>query len=140
MRLLLFLCIILKALHSDGANARVAELHPEFKIPASGRLREKVDFWIEIYAKHSAQHGVMHDSKYPTIVYEVLDFSKSSLTRFQQTKVAKDRLRRLLISLHKSGVENDSTKVDRLNEATAGSQQVFGTAQTPIRPEACASR
>ena len=38
-------------------------------------LEDRVEFWKEIYTKHSSYQGVLHDSRYVHLVYGVVDFS-----------------------------------------------------------------
>lgn len=56
-------------------------------------LRERVNFWIDIYTKYTTSQGVLHDSKYANIIYEPIDFghldddkSLSSSQRFKAEK------------------------------------------------------
>ena len=39
------------------------------------KLKENWQFWVDIYSQYSTQQGVLHDSLYPHLVYEVIDFS-----------------------------------------------------------------
>ena len=43
-----------------------------FKVPP--RLRDRVNFWIDVYAKYTTDQGVMHDTQDLSIVYRPLDF------------------------------------------------------------------
>lgn len=62
-----------------------------FAIPAE--LKERVNFWIDIYTKYTTSQGVLHDSKYTHIIYEPIDLahldndkSLSSSQRFKAEK------------------------------------------------------
>ena len=44
-----------------------------FKVPKE--LQTRVDFWKRIYSEYTNRQALMHDSFYPEIVYEVVDFS-----------------------------------------------------------------
>ncbi len=90
------------------------ETHPEFQLPTQGLLKRATDFWIPIYSQYTTKDGVIHDSKY-MLIYDVVDFTKAQKSRGRQIKDAKDRVRKILLSLHKSGVENDPAKLDSLN-------------------------
>lgn len=90
------------------------EVHAEFQIPTQGILKRATDFWIPIYSQYTTKDGVIHDSKY-LLIYDVVDFSKSKKSRARQIKEAKERVRKILLSLHKSGVENDPSKIDALS-------------------------
>lgn len=62
-----------------------------FAIPEA--LKERVNFWIDIYTKYTTSQGVLHDSRYPHLVYEPLDFSHldndKSLNARQRLKAEK---------------------------------------------------
>lgn len=45
------------------------------KYAQSQGLRPTIDFWKKIYSKYTVEQGVIHDSKYPWMIYEVLDFT-----------------------------------------------------------------
>ncbi|MGE3972960.1 MAG: lytic transglycosylase domain-containing protein [Bdellovibrionales bacterium] len=57
-------------------------------------LKERVDFWIDIYSKYTSSYGIIHDRTNLNIVYAVIDFSpiisNSSLTlsRVERAKTA----------------------------------------------------
>lgn len=76
-----------------------------FAIPKG--LEANVSFWIDIYTRYSTDQGLIHDSEYIDLVYEVLDFSsiveQKNLDAFQkermrsrQVKAAKKRVMDLL--------------------------------------------
>ena len=62
-------------------------------------MESRVSFWIDIYSKYTTDQGVLHDSLYPEIVYEDVDFTPimkdDSLTQRQKRK-ANVRQRNLL--------------------------------------------
>ena len=43
-----------------------------FAVPPG--MEARVSFWIDIYTKYSTDQGLLHDSRYPEIVYESVDF------------------------------------------------------------------
>lgn len=57
-----------------------------FAIPES--LKERVNFWIDIYTKYTTSQGVLHDSRFPHIVYEPVD-----LTHLDNDKTLNSRQR-----------------------------------------------
>lgn len=64
-----------------------------FAIPKG--MEEQVKFWIDIYTKYNTQQGVLHDSEYVEIVYEMLDFAAiddSPLLNSVQREAAKEKL------------------------------------------------
>lgn len=65
-----------------------------FAIPLA--LKDRVNFWIDIYTKYTTSQGVLHDSRYATLVYEPIDFAHldndKSLTTRQRFKAEKKYL------------------------------------------------
>ncbi len=73
-------------------------------------MKERVDFWRDIYAKYTTSQGVIHDSVYVDVIYDTVDFTaiakdqtlsdrqkrkaRESLIK-EKRKVIEDRLRRL---------------------------------------------
>jgi membrane-bound lytic murein transglycosylase D len=55
-------------------------------------LEERVQFWKDIYTKYTSFQGVLHDSRYVSLVYGMVDFSdleglkEESLGRFEKEK------------------------------------------------------
>jgi membrane-bound lytic murein transglycosylase D len=81
---------------SDYANqTRALGWSPDvFKVPPA--MEERVEFWKDIYTKYTSDQGILHDSKYITIVYEGVDFSditaNTSLTDKQKEKARRKRV------------------------------------------------
>jgi membrane-bound lytic murein transglycosylase D len=53
-----------------------ATRHPEFRV--HDRMRPRVDFWIDIFAKYDQNHTVIHHRDYPGVVFQVLDFTRQA--------------------------------------------------------------
>ena len=62
-----------------------------FKVPAA--MEERVEFWKDIYTKYTSDQGILHDSRYITIVYEGIDFSDITANK-DMTDKQKERARR----------------------------------------------
>lgn len=82
-----------------------------FAIPDS--LKERVNFWIDIYTKYTTSQGILHDSRYTHVVYEPIDFAHldndKSLTSRQRFKAEKkhlddrkDHIKQILLKLDKT--------------------------------------
>jgi membrane-bound lytic murein transglycosylase D len=72
-----------------------------FEVPAG--MEERVQFWKDIYTKYTSEQGVLHDSKYVSVVYDSLDFSDITLNEslsFRQ----KERARRKRVDEKKKEV------------------------------------
>jgi membrane-bound lytic murein transglycosylase D len=65
-----------------------------FVIPEA--LKERVNFWIDIYTKYTTSQGILHDSRFTHIIYEPIDFAKfdndKSLSSRQRFKAEKKYL------------------------------------------------
>lgn len=94
-----------------------------FDIPSL--MEERVSFWIDIYTKFTTHQGLLHDSRYVHLVYEVVDFSDISQdeslslrqkrrARRQRVKTAKktiqERLRRLQKVKGPEGLEGEDLR------------------------------
>jgi membrane-bound lytic murein transglycosylase D len=91
------------------------ELHSEFKIPLSGVLRERALFWVQIYSKLTTTQGLLHDARYPSVIYEEMDFEKPKRNRPAAVRAAKDHYKKILLSLHESGVEENPQRMEKLS-------------------------
>src|SRR5436190_6752893 len=91
------------AFRVSPASATPKDLLPEFRVPAGGVLRESVDFWIRVYGKLTSHEGMIHDAKYPTLIYGEYDFSKIRERRPHFVKREKERLKKILLQLHRDG-------------------------------------
>lgn len=117
MKVLIFLCSIIFAGEIESSDLPV-EMNPQinqeparawrapnykdqnnilgysedsFKVP--DELKDRVQFWVDIYTKYNDYQGVLHDSKYTELVYKVVDFSHiekdPALTEGQKAKARK---------------------------------------------------
>lgn len=57
----------------SGQEGALGYSETAFQTPKG--LEERVQFWKDIYTKHSSLQGVLHDSRYVHIVYGQVDFS-----------------------------------------------------------------
>lgn len=94
-------------------------------------LRERVDFWISIYSKVSTSQGLLHDARYPRVIYEEMDFKRPVRARGPAVRKAKERYREILLKLHHSGVEHDPTRVERLGSEEKRVYELFKTITEP---------
>ncbi len=91
-------------------------------------FRKRVEFWIRVYTEVSTSEGLVHDSQYPEIVLEKLDFkpeeSDYSLTDKQKSKKIENRVkeakefyRKLFLNIHAKG--------DNVNSMTGAEKRVY---------------
>lgn len=112
--------LFLMGVSAVSASAAPKDLLPEFRVPGGGVLRENVDFWIRIYGKLSTHEGVIHDAKYPTVVYGEYDFSKIGERRQRFVKREKERIKKILLRLHRDGGAGNDPESKRIAELFRG--------------------
>ncbi|PWU18437.1 MAG: hypothetical protein C5B49_07170, partial [Bdellovibrio sp.] len=86
-----------------------------FAVPAG--LEKNVAFWVDIYTRYSTDQGLIHDSEYMDLIYEVLDFSPVMMRRdidvYQKerikTKQVKESKKRVIALLKKLSTTEDPT-------------------------------
>lgn len=110
------LTTILLGIVSVASEAAPRDLLPEFRVPAGGVLRESVDFWIRIYGELGRHEGLIHDSKYPTVIYKQYDFKQYKKSRFSVVKEEKDRFRKILLRLHEGGIGSNPGRIPDLKD------------------------
>ncbi|MGE4231970.1 MAG: lytic transglycosylase domain-containing protein [Bacteriovoracia bacterium] len=67
-----------------------ADVLSNMALEVDPKLQKRIDFWIRIYTEFSTSEGVIHDAKYPEIVFEKLDF-KIEYSDFKITQRARQR-------------------------------------------------
>jgi len=94
----------------------------EFKVPTE--LKERVQFWFDIYTRYGENHHVVHHVRYPWIIFDVVDTGPileqagvHKWTKYHQAKkLVADRktaVRRALVSLSKRSKFNRLTGMER---------------------------
>jgi membrane-bound lytic murein transglycosylase D len=65
-----------------------------FSVPKG--MEARVQFWRDIYTKYNSNQGLLHDSKYVNVVYELVDFQdidyNQTLTNREREKLRKKRV------------------------------------------------
>jgi membrane-bound lytic murein transglycosylase D len=65
-----------------------------FAVPEA--LKERVQFWVNIYTNYTTSQGILHDSRYTSVIYEPVDFTKldsdKNLSQRQRLKAEKKYL------------------------------------------------
>ncbi len=115
LRTTIILTLSVLSLWVGQVAAAPRELHSEFKIPSSGVLRERALFWVQIYSKFSTTQGLLHDARYPNVIYEEMDFENPKRNRPAAVRAAKERYKKILMALHESGVETNPRKMEDLS-------------------------
>jgi membrane-bound lytic murein transglycosylase D len=93
----------------SGQNGVLGWSDSVFEVPAG--LKYRVAFWREIYSKLSTNQGLIHDSVYPEVVYETIDFNyirhNTKLNAFQMEKQREE-----LISKRKKEIANQLVRLN----------------------------
>ncbi|OFZ22905.1 MAG: hypothetical protein A2X94_14830 [Bdellovibrionales bacterium GWB1_55_8] len=97
---LICLCLTFAFCSSVTVFGEDSPLSPVHNFVAEGRLKKNVDFWISIYSQYGTDQGLIHDSKYVDVVYEVVSPPSARLIR-----ESKQRWRKVLLSLHRKQAE-----------------------------------
>lgn len=133
----------------DALNDPDKRISKDFHIPPI--LKKRVGFWFDIYTKYGASEHVLHHSRYPWIVFQVVDTSAIEAngnlhkwTRYHKARaevrkqVKKTRAR--LIALSKRKSFRNLNKFDRnlyaaLAELSGSRRSVFRQAATSLRTQ-----
>lgn len=60
-------------LHASLLEDPMNRIDAEFKVPP--RLQQRTKFWFDIYSKYGSAHHVIHHTRFPWIIFEVVDAS-----------------------------------------------------------------
>ncbi len=97
----------------SGQEQRLGYQVGAFSIPVG--MEEKVSFWIDIYSRFTTDQGLLHDSRFPHLVYESVDFTdikeNGSLTDYQKRKQRERRV--------KEAKKRIRERLDRLSRHTS---------------------
>ena len=136
---ILGLLLNVKAMADSIPNASAAVSPPQgiFNYQNDELLKKHVQFWIRIYSEFTTNQSLIHDAKYPEIIYEVVDLNKDANDfnissrdrekRYQnKVKMLKDYYTKVLLSIHKK-----KTDPSKLNEVEKRIAQLFASVQEP---------
>jgi len=84
-----------------------------FAIPPG--LETNVRFWTDIYGKYTTDQGILHDTEYLNLVYEVLDFTPIS-AQGELNNFKKERLRTKMVKAAKQRVIATLKKLDKTKD------------------------
>ena len=59
---------------ADILDDPLNRINTQFHVPRE--LKKRTSFWFDVYTKYTSQHHVIHHTRYPWVVYEVVDTSK----------------------------------------------------------------
>lgn len=130
---------------SDSMN----KISSEFQIPE--RLKARTAFWFDIYTKYGLSHHVIHHSRRPWIVYQVVDasslliFGKGPLWLRQETaeklaKKEKSNIKKMLVRLSRmrdySNLSAEEQELfNKLKEVPGKRKTVFLEAANSMRTQ-----
>jgi membrane-bound lytic murein transglycosylase D len=83
-----------------------------------------VKFWIDVYTKFTTHHGIIHNSEYPEIIYEVVDFTnidndpsiKMNKKEEYRNLLVRSAKERILFSLNKLANNDYSEKINSYDQ------------------------
>lgn len=120
---LAILLVCLFALSRPAAS--FADPAPGGGFTVDNRLRRNVDFWVDIYTKYDTTQGLIHDSKYIDLVYEVLDLRGVRRTE-TLIRAAKRKWRQVLLSVHEK-----QNHPERMTHEERRIFELFGSVSEP---------
>ena len=149
-----FLCLALHTPPSSAAPSRKIlkdyknRISKDFKIPKS--LKWRTQFWFDIYSKYSKYDHVVHHTKYPWIIYEVINtdrFFKTKLNYYTQhyraqkhikkrKKIIKATLNKLAKRTHYKRLNSLEKRIFKRLKFVGGKRSlVFKTASRTMRTQ-----
>ncbi len=106
-----------------GFGAQAAEVPAALQFKVDNRLQPNVDFWVKIYSQYGTDQGLIHDAKYIDRIYEVIDVSKPGSGH--RIRMAKQRWRNALLSLHKKWIKSPEAVPAAMTEDEAKVFELF---------------
>ena len=130
----------------DDFGSRIS---PEFHIPSG--VRERTEFWFDIYARYGEAHHVIHHVLYPWIIFKVVDTTELLehgkgplwLRRDQGDKLARAQSEQIRVALRKLAkrtnynhlVGQERELYDLLLPLKGSRQRVFRVAAASVRSQ-----
>lgn len=99
-----------------AAPEEILTVMPPSKFSVDDHLRKNLDFWINIYSQYDTHQGLIHDTKFIDIIYEVVKLEGSERQNRKLVRQIKNKWQKTLLSVHK--------KEDRDQKLTADEQKV----------------
>ena len=133
----------------DALRDPAHRISPEFRVPEA--LEKRTKFWYDIYTQYGETHHVIHHTRYPWIVYKVVDTSDiyankkwHRWTKYHKAKkvvaIERNKIRRALRRLSKKrsykklkGLEKEL--YGKLAELRGKRRTVFKKAATALRSQ-----
>ena len=133
----------------DALRDPAHRISPDFRVPKI--LKKRTQFWYDIYTKYGETHHVIHHTRYPWIVYKVVDTSDiyankklHKWTKYHRAKkvvaIERNKIRRALKRLAKKrsykklkGLEKDL--YGKLAVLRGKRRHVFRKASTALRSQ-----
>jgi membrane-bound lytic murein transglycosylase D len=84
-----------------------------FTVPKG--LETQVRFWVDVYSKYTTDQGVLHDSEYVDLIYDIMDFSPVSF-RTDLDAFQKERSRKKLVKEAKKRIEERLKELDQVKD------------------------
>jgi membrane-bound lytic murein transglycosylase D len=93
-------------------------------IEQAGPLQANVAFWTRIYGELDSDFGMVHDAKYPQVVYETLDLRRKK-RRGSAIAQAERKWRQVLLSVHQKWNQPGGVRDDQLTPDEKKAVELF---------------
>lgn len=111
-----------RALKTKILNDFSGRMSSDFKIPAG--LRERTEFWFDIYTKYGEAHHIVHHLRYPWIIFKVVDTTETLLNgkgpmwlrHDRASKLAKQEAAQIRAALKKLAARKDYSNLSSLEK------------------------
>lgn len=83
--------------------ATTVDAKPQDPFPRPAELKPAIRFWTRIFTEVDSQHGLLHDDRYLSVVYDVISVPQGMhpKKKARRIKQAKQRYRQILLTLAK---------------------------------------
>lgn len=95
---------------SKQENHALGYKEEAFQVPKG--LEKNVQFWTDVYTKYSTHQGIIHDSEYIDLIYEVVDFNAVEKMP-DLTARAREKMKKKLVDSSKEKVSQILQKFDK---------------------------
>ncbi len=119
--------------------------------PLPEKLRANVDFWTTVYSTYDNDRVLLHDERYLSVIYAVIDFhelaagglseGRQRTVRRQQIRKAEEKYRSILRDLAAGRTSKsypaDQARVERLFAGVPGKRSKYTAAAGRLRTQTC---
>lgn len=138
-----------RGLKTKILNDFAGRMSSDFKIPSG--LRERTEFWFDIYTKYGEAHHIIHHLRFPWIIFKVVDTTETLangkgplwLRHDRASKLAKQQAAEIRSALRRLASKKDFSKLsplekdlyDKLMPLPGSRKSVFLAAAANVRSQ-----